>query len=998
MTTAPVSARAEAVTRRTYNRPLDESADQYETWEETVDRSMWVHHERLWTDAKGDSITLDNYKELGELEALGTERKALVAGRTLWLGGTEYAYSRPACQFNCSYTRLNTVYDMVDAAWLLLNGSGVGGKAIPGVLRGYDRHMEIEIIPSNNDKNYKGRQENIESRDGDTWIINVGDSAPAWAKALGKILAPSKFARGASKLRIETSECRGPGGRLKGYGWICNGPEPLTNALRAIHELKNAKCQQLLDEIDIGDIHNWFGTILSSRRSAEILLCDSHNPNLKRFRSCKDNYWETGQHQRRQSNNSELHWTKPTKAQLREILHHAYLTGDPAPINAEAALRKAPWFDGVNPCFAPGTLIVTSDGARRIETLVGETVQVHDGKKWVTIDNFRVTGYHQPTLKIEMQDGSEINVTPSHTMVLADGTKISADEIVVGDRLMPFDVEYSGSVSTRAAYLKGFLIGDGTTDGQKPILFVYAPKFTCATRLSDSLSELPGDESQHGLTEGSESRKTLRGLSSRSDELMPFVMQAKVRLPDEVFQWDRQSKCDFLAGLFDADGCALDTSNGFGYQLSSVSRELLSDVQCLLKSIGVPSKVAQMYAARKRDMPGGTFDCQQSWRLSIAQRGAVALAKAVKFERLPSFADKPLKYNVKSRANTVVGVTPNGIEPVVYCCTVPDTHTVSLAVGVTTGQCVEILLANHGFCNLCTSALPRFSGNFAAMNRAVYLMGRANYRQTCVNLDDGVLQKSWHQTNESLRLCGVSATGIVQADWLSDYQIRQLRNSAVLGAYSMADELGLPRPAAVTTIKPEGTSSKICDVSEGMHTPIGKYIFNWIAFSTRDPFVEALRSAGYKIIASPTDPNNVLVCFDVEYPNIAFTDIGGGKFVNMESAVTQLNRYRRWNTLWADHNVSATISFDEHEIPEIVDWLDTFWDDGYVACAFMRRVSPLMTAKDIGQPYLPQEVQSYDDFMRYKSSLRPVEWGKYHRGWHEIADAQECAGGVCPIR
>src|SRR5262249_46342643 len=122
--------------------------------------------------------------------------------------------------------------------------------------------------------------------------------------------------------------------------------------------------------------------------------------------------------------------------------------------------------------------------------------------------------------------------------------------------------------------------------------------------------------------------------------------------------------------------------------------------------------------------------------------------------------------------------------------------------------CFEILLAYYGFCNLVTNCLPRFQRNFAELERAIYIIARANYRQSCVDLRDGILQPQWHQTNESLHLCGVSMTGVAQASWLSDYQIRRLRNAAVLGAYSQADEWHRPRPKAITTMKPEGTGSK----------------------------------------------------------------------------------------------------------------------------------------------------------------------------------------------
>ena len=265
-----------------------------------------------------------------------------------------------------------------------------------------------------------------------------------------------------------------------------------------------------------------------------------------------------------------------------------------------------------------------------------------------------------------------------------------------------------------------------------------------------------------------------------------------------------------------------------------------------------------------------------------------------------------------------------------------------------------------------------------------------------------MLQPRWHQTNEALRLCGVSFTGIVQAGWITDYQIRRLRNTAVTGAYAMADELGMPRPKAVTTVKPEGTRTKIApafgsEVGEGMHLPPGEYVFNWINFSREDPLVGALAAAGYKTLPSPADANNTLVRFPVRYDNCPF-QLRDGKRVNAEPAVDQLARYLRWNNLWADHNVSATINFSREEVPALARMVHDNWDRGYVATAFLARQDFTKTAADLGHPYLPQEVVAEAAWREAADGLRPVDWDRFHTGWHEIADASDCPGGVCPVK
>jgi adenosylcobalamin-dependent ribonucleoside-triphosphate reductase len=685
MPTVP-TARAQAVTLRTYCRPTvpGDNAAPLETWEAVNRRAAFAHHERLWKDAGGNP----DYAELEELYRLGVDRRSTVAGRTLWLGGTEYAYSRAVSQFNCAGTPVQTVYDVVDASWALLNGSGVGFAPKQGVLHGYVRPInEFAVVPSDRDRDWKGDPENREdlpTQANDwTWRIVVGDSAEAWAKAIGKLFNLSS-SRNARRLVVDGSNVRGPGGRLKGYGWICNGFQPLADCLESIHEVLNRKAGNLLDEIDVMDCINHVGQVLSSRRAAQATQLDAGSPIEREFAGAKLDYWKclkcgsgdtkagwckkcktrsTNTH-RRQSNNSELFWSKPTKQRLLDLLYWADACGgDPGIVNAEAARVKCPWFEFFNPCF----------------------------------------------------------------------------EIMLG-----------------------------------------------------------------------------------------------------------------------------------------------------------------------------------------------------------------------------------------------------------------------AFCNLVNNCLPRFRRDFAALERAVHVIARANYRQTCVNLLDGVLQPRWHQTNDALRLCGVSLTGIRQASWLTDHQVRRLRNAAVHGAYSMADDLGQPRPKAVTTVTPGGTISKVMggtdvgEVCEGVHGPLGAYIFNWVNYSVHDPIVDALGRAGYRTMANPQDANNTLVCFPVEYPNVpGMTEVDGTP-VNLEPAVAQLDRYLRWNNLWADHNVSCTVSYSPDEIPAIADWLDANWDRGYVATAFLRRTDPTMKPEDVGQPYLPQEVVTGGKFADYTKSLRPVDWSGVV-GTFDPDDAG-CATGACPSR
>jgi ribonucleoside-triphosphate reductase len=315
--------------------------------------------------------------------------------------------------------------------------------------------------------------------------------------------------------------------------------------------------------------------------------------------------------------------------------------------------------------------------------------------------------------------------------------------------------------------------------------------------------------------------------------------------------------------------------------------------------------------------------------------------------------------------------------------------------------CAEILLGNKSFCNLVEVDWGKYLDDFEGLNKAVYLAARANYRQTCVNLDDGILQRSWHELNEFLRLCGVGATGIVKwldhQEYMNNNMSSMLENiaaSARKGANDIADELGLPRAKLVTTIKPSGTLSKVMSTTEGVHKPLGKYLFNNITFSKHDPIVPIMTAANYKVIEKPFEPDSVLITFPVSYDDVKFDEVDG-KFVNLETAVQQLDRYGLMMKHYVDHNCSVTISYSPDEIPAIIEWIMTNWDL-YVGVSFIYRNDPTKTAADLGYAYLPQDVVSQEMYDEYVSQLSPVDIENAN-SFDELTD-DECATGACPIR
>lgn len=339
-----------ATSLRTYHRPVKEGDTLLESWEDVVGRVI-SHQRWLWERSLGRALNEKENLELEECRTLILDRRVTPSGRTLWLGGTELSRKRESCMFNCAFTYVETVYDLVDVLWLLLQGCGVGFMPITGTLNGFRIPLqEIKIIRSAR-AGKGGIEHNTETFDPktQTWTIKVGDSAVAWAKAIGKLVAGKFTAR---KLVLDFSEIRPAGNRLKGYGWISSGDEQIAKAFQSIAQILSNRADQLLTRMDILDIVNWLGTILSSRRSAQIALFEFGQPEWEDFAMAKKEWWQKGNAHRQQSNNSLLFRTKPSRKQLEKVFEIILDAGgsEPGIINAAEAERRAPWFKGCNPC------------------------------------------------------------------------------------------------------------------------------------------------------------------------------------------------------------------------------------------------------------------------------------------------------------------------------------------------------------------------------------------------------------------------------------------------------------------------------------------------------------------------------------------------------------------------------------------------------------------------------------------------------------------------
>lgn len=557
---------------------------------------------------------------------------------------------------------------------------------------------------------------------------------------------------------------------------------------------------------------------------------------------------------------------------LKNMLDHS----EPGLINWDNLRKNNTYYfspiEGVNPCFAGETRIITKNGYRQIKDLVGTVETIWDGDNWVECSNFRVTGLNQKMLKITLHDGSELRVTPYHRMILEDGTDKEAEDLQIGEKLeASINPLFHGNIRADGAYLKGFLVGDGHIKKERnhPCLYLYNTKYMCSERLLHSASQISLTSSRTnpvedlGFNDEIKNRKSMRGIVARNNnELYKWCSDYKKRIPDEVFMWDAISKANFIAGVMDADGTAMDTKHGFGYQIWSIHKEWLLDFQTLLKSFGIYSKVSIGKQEEIKDFNDGygEYESQQSYRLTISQANSIKLSSFISFERLSSFSDRETKYKVKNKFNTIVNIEDSGVDEEVYCCTVDSTHKLAISLGIQTGQCGELPLENLGVCNLGSLVLPNFiinkNTNWQKLSRVI---------KVAVRFLDNIIDLSYYpipgqeNTVKNARRIGLGTMGL--AEYLFQKEIRYgsekaiaeieklykfIRDESYIASCELAKEKGafpkfdrvqycnasfirkLPpklrmlikestiRNSTITTCPPTGTTSLIAEVNSGI--------------------------------------------------------------------------------------------------------------------------------------------------------------------------------------
>jgi hypothetical protein len=328
-------------------------------------------------------------------------------------------------------------------------------------------------------------------------VIEVGDSRKGWVDAYWKMfdLASSPFGvylgHKGIQVTVDISKVRPSGEPLKGFGGTANPVKlkdlfiKMAKIFNKAHgrKLTSVECCLLIDEAALVVVAG------NVRRSAGIRQFSANDIEAS---IAKDNLWQQDEDGNwridperdalRMANHTLVYHHYPTKQEIVDSVRRQFLSGEGAIMFAPEAIARSnrdilpnrqlqgdfisAYCDhkqsgaemikgldpdcmedsdklehrmgryGINPCFAPGTMVMTRDGDYPIESLVGKTVEIHDGEKWVEIDNFRVTGVNQNIFRVCLgigrMFGRSIAATEYHTFVLSNGERLQLKDLKPG--------------------------------------------------------------------------------------------------------------------------------------------------------------------------------------------------------------------------------------------------------------------------------------------------------------------------------------------------------------------------------------------------------------------------------------------------------------------------------------------------------------------------------------------------------------------------------------
>jgi ribonucleoside-diphosphate reductase alpha chain len=397
-----------------------------------------------------------------------------------------------------------------------------------------------------------------------------------------------------------------------------------------------------------------------------------------------------------------------------------------------------------NPCVTGDTLVATTDGWQRIDSLVGGFAQIYgaDGQPHF-VDRIFPTGTKQ-VFRLRTKAGYELCLTADHKVLTANRGDVPASQLAAGDRVVLQGAGFGRRVlGERLALAIGVAVGDGClartrvdTNPQEIITLVMAEEESAilekiAGEVNEQKFALKGPGSigrNDGVSVRYGAQPGATRVSFSSQPVVNLFKEFSVlgegsdrkRFTPAIYELDKPSLAGVLRGLFTADGTVANYGEKSQYiALDSTSLELLQQTQLLLLSFGIKAKIyrERLNGITEAILPDGrggsaNYSVKEMHSLRVSRSSRFIFEREIGFDALSPKAEALAEMNrafgayKDTLSDSIDSVEPLG-EEAVYDLTEPVTSHFS-ANGLVVHNCSEFFFLDDTACNLASLNLMRF--------------------------------------------------------------------------------------------------------------------------------------------------------------------------------------------------------------------------------------------------------------------------------------------------
>jgi ribonucleotide reductase alpha subunit len=415
---------------------------------------------------------------------------------------------------------------------------------------------------------------------------------------------------------------------------------------------------------------------------------DVHDPKYREIRGTLEQMEAAGV-------NIQTYKKVRARALFDRIVKQAHHNGEPGVLFLDAANRSNPVphlypLEATNPCHRGTNLVHTNLGLLPIRDLVGSEFKIVTPEGDFASASAYPTGVNQ-LLRVHLDNGSTIDLTENHNLILKDGSKRMVRDLKIGDKVklsqhaIPPEVPLY-QFSEDEGFLLGWNAGDGWIsyhrNEKEPrciVGFVFGVQdYQIAKEIHSQIAQrIP----VHTPNLISRPERGIFELATTNHHFVEYFRETlgavhkSEGVPVTVMRGNRAFQRGYLRGLFSSDGyvCVIGRRQKERRQLGLVSahEKLASNIQILLSTFGIRSRIRH-----SETMLSGRGNHYQRWQITINAD------QFVRFMELIGFAENSMKQAV---ARTVLEKNWRDSKSADFAtvASVEDLHTVEEVYNIT---------------------------------------------------------------------------------------------------------------------------------------------------------------------------------------------------------------------------------------------------------------------------------------------------------------------------